>query len=163
VGSLQYLSVATRPDITNAVSQLSRHLSNFDKSHYYAAKGVLRYLKSTQDLALTYYKGSNHHGHFSQTFYNGPPPDQVKDIKITCYSDADFGGTKLDRRSTTGFVNMFGGVAISWKRQLQPTVALSTLEAEYMAMSKEAQPGSLASISLFKLKCSPTKPIDNLR
>jgi hypothetical protein len=139
VGSLQYLSVATRPAITNAVSQLSRHLSNFDGSHYTAAKRVLRYLKSTQDLALTYHRGSNVHGHFSQTLYNGPSPDQVKDRKITCYSYADFGGTKMDRRSTTEYVNLFAGAAISWKSQLQPTVALSTLEAEYMAMSKEAQ------------------------
>jgi len=139
VGSLLYVSIATRPDITYSVSQLSRHLNNFDETHWTAAKRVLRYLKRTQDYGLFYHISNLSALSFAQQKYNGPKSEEVENRKIKSFSDADFGGTKLDRRSVSGNVNLFAGAAISWRSQVQPTVALSTLEAEYMAMSKAAQ------------------------
>lgn len=139
VGSLQYLSVATRPDITAAVSYLSRFLNSFDETHWTAAKKVLCYLKWTQNLGIEYAHDTQQHQSFVHTTYNGPSFVDVVNRKIVSYSDADYGGTKLDQHSVTGYVNLFAGGAISWKSQLQPTVALSTLEAEYMALSKSAQ------------------------
>ena len=140
VGSLQYISMTTRPDITHAVSQLSRHLNNFDESHWKAAKKVLRYLKGTKDMGINYSKsGTALPETYCQYRYNGPKSDEVVGREITCFADADFGGSKLDRRSNSGNVNMYAGGPISWFSKVQPTVALSTLEAEYMSMSRAAQ------------------------
>jgi hypothetical protein len=140
VGSLQYVSMTTRPDITHAVSQLSRHLNNFDETHWRAAKKVLRYLKGTKDIGIHYSKdGESLPSTYCQYRYNGPSADEVVGRVITCFADADFGGSKLDRRSNSGNVNMYAGGAISWFSKVQPTVALSTLEAEYMSMSRAAQ------------------------
>ncbi len=113
VGSLLYLSVCTRPDISQAVGALSRYMSKPSTTHWTAATGVLRYLAGKIDLGIT---------------FSGPSP-------LVGYCDADFGGDKETRRSTTGYVFMLNGGAISWCSRLQPTVAVSTTEAEYMAAS----------------------------
>eukprot|EP00873_Tetraselmis_striata_P003405 jgi/Tetstr1/423669/TSEL_014303.t1 len=87
---------------------------DWDNATLKAAKRVLRYLKNTQTLGLTFSGGKAYgllHG----------------------YCDADWAGDVVSRRSTTGFVFMLCGAAMSWKSQLQATVALSTAEAEYMA------------------------------
>eukprot|EP00873_Tetraselmis_striata_P007827 jgi/Tetstr1/428091/TSEL_018146.t1 len=80
-----------------------------------AAKQVLRYLKGTKTLRLTFSGGK-------------------ADGLLHGYCDADWAGDVVLRRSTTGFVFMLGGAAVSWKSQLQATVALSTAEAENMAL-----------------------------
>ena len=115
VGSLLYLSVCTRPDISQAVGVLARHMSNPGKEHWQAAKGVLRYLTSTKALGITF--GGGMHS------------------ELECYCDADYAGDINTRRSTTGYVFILNGGAISWNSKLQPTVAASTVEAEYMAAS----------------------------
>jgi hypothetical protein len=139
VGCLQYLSVATRPDITFAVSQLSKHLNSYDETHMTAAKRVLRYLKKTKDMGILFSGDVGELSSYAHSNYNGPPPEQVFNRQVISFTDADFGGNVFDRRSVTGYVNMFAGGAVSWKSQTQPTTALSTLESEYMAMSKGAQ------------------------
>jgi len=80
--------------------------------HWTAAKGVLRYLSGTANYGIT---------------FGG------QELKLTAYCDADYGGDIDTRRSTTGYVFILGGGAISWSSRLQPTVAVSTTEAEYMA------------------------------
>ena len=57
-------------------------------------------------------------------------------MKLTGYSDADWAGDINNRRSTTGYIIMLNGGAIAWRSHLQPTVALSTMEAEYMALTE---------------------------
>jgi len=113
VGSLLYLSLMTRPDIAYAVGVLARFGAEPTWAHWNAAKTVLRYLASTPDAALT----------FSPS---GPR-------SLIGYSDADYAGDLDRRRSTTGFVFLLHGGAISWKSTLQKVVAQSTAEAEYMA------------------------------
>eukprot|EP00873_Tetraselmis_striata_P044094 jgi/Tetstr1/464358/TSEL_009152.t1 len=115
VGSLLYAMVATRPDIAEAVSKLCRVMAKPKERHWQAAKRVLRYLKGTKTLGLT---------------FSGGKPDGL----LHGYCDADWAGDVVSRRSTTGFVFMLCGAAVSWKSQLQATVALSTAEAEYMAL-----------------------------
>ena len=115
VGSLLYLSVCTRPDIAHAVGALSRYIAQPCTVHWEAAKGVLRYLAGTANFGITY-KGS--------------------DLTIQAYSDADYAGDLDTRRSTTGFVFIMNGGAISWSSKRQPTVAVSTTEAEYMAAAQ---------------------------
>ena len=120
VGSLLFIGKQTRPDTLNIVNQLSRFLDKPDESHWKAAKRVLRYLKGTTDLRLTFLKNSS--------------------CDIVGDSDADWSGDLNDRKSTTGYYFKFEGNegAISWVKK-QATVALSTAEAEYQAMAAAAQ------------------------
>ena len=110
VGSLLYLSVCTRPDIAFAVGALARHMSKPTTEHWAAAKGVLRYLAGTKNVGIK---------------FSGP-------LELVGYCDADLAGAK-GRRSTGGYVFKLGKGAITWSAKLQPTVATSTAESEYMA------------------------------
>lgn len=114
IGWLMYLSIVTRPDISYAVSYLSQFNSCYGKTHWEAAKRVLRYLKGTDHYRLTYRSGNS---------------------SLKGFTDADWGGCILDRRSYTGYVFHFGGGPISWESRKQRTVALSTTEAEYAAIT----------------------------
>jgi hypothetical protein len=112
VGALLYLSINTRPDISYSVGVLAR----FSKSPTFrACKAVLRlliYLRGTADRGICY---------------------SGDDLKIFAYSDADWAGDLDSRRSTTGYVVYAAGGPISWQSKLQSTIAVSTMEAEYMA------------------------------
>jgi hypothetical protein len=112
VGSLMYLSVCTRPDISQAVGALARYMANPTTAHWQAAKAVLRYINGTADFGITF--GPSNPG-------------------LEAYCDADYAGDIDTRRSTTGYVFILNGGAISWSSRLQQTVAASTTEAEYMA------------------------------
>nr|KYP73799.1 Retrovirus-related Pol polyprotein from transposon TNT 1-94 [Cajanus cajan] len=115
VGSLMYAMVCTRPDIAYAVRVVSRFMSNPGKKHWEAIKWLLRYLKSTSKIALCFSKN---------------------DVILEGYSDANLGGCSDTRKSTTGFVFTVGGIVVTWMSQLQKSIALSTTEAEYMAISE---------------------------
>jgi hypothetical protein len=114
-----YLMVSTRPDLSFAVSYLARYLNCYDKEHFRAAMLVLRYVQATKDDGITYHAG--------------------KDLELVGYSDSDWASDVNTRRSTTGYLFLLAGGAISWKTRLQPTVANSSTEAEYMALSAAAQ------------------------
>ncbi|KAJ9523654.1 hypothetical protein QJQ45_019923 [Haematococcus lacustris] len=117
VGSLLYLTCCTRPDIAFAVGALARHMSAPTTQHWAAACSVLCYLKGTPDQGLLFGGVSGLQG----------------------FSDADYAGDKDTARSTTGYIFTLNGGAISWSSRLQPTVAMSTAEAEYMAASSAAK------------------------
>lgn len=115
VGSLLYLSVCTRPDISQSVGVLARYMATPTAMHWQAAKGVLRYISGTLGYGIIFgHKANELHG----------------------YCDADYAGDLDTRRSTTGYVYLLYGGAISWSSRLQPTVAASTAEAEYMAAAQ---------------------------
>jgi len=121
VGSLMYLMVGTRPDLAFAIGKLSRFASCYGKEHWAAVKLVLPYVKGSVDKGMVYNKSASDN--------------------LQGFGDADWGDDYETRRSTTGFMFIFGGAAVSWDSKLQKTVALSTVEAEYMALceaSKEA-------------------------
>lgn len=115
VGALTYLSVTTRPDLSFAVSYLGQFNNCYNRTHWTAAKRVLRYLKGTPDCGISYYS-------------NQEP--------LKGYVDADWGNCGVDRRSYTGYVFLLGGGPVTWDSRKQKTVALSTTEAEYMALSE---------------------------
>ncbi len=89
-------------------------MSKAGPSHWSAVKRIMRYLQGTLDLKLC---------------LGG------KDIALRGYCDADWAGDTSERRLTTGYVFFIGNGAISWNWKRQPTIALSTTEAKYMATS----------------------------
>ena len=125
VGSLIYAMICTRPDLSWIVTKLSQYSNNPTICHWTAIKRVFRYIKHIIDYCLCFRKSPC-------------------GLKLTGYCDSDW-GSSIDpegaRRSTTGYcfnLNKIGG-AISWKSRRQPTVALSSTEAEYMGLSAATQ------------------------
>ncbi|XP_019418558.1 PREDICTED: uncharacterized protein LOC109329342, partial [Lupinus angustifolius] len=118
VGSLMYAMICTRPDIAQAVSVVSRYMASPGKVHWKAVKWIMRYLKGTMDIGLLYGK--------------------VKGVgsKVIGYVDSDYAGDLDKRRSLTGYVFTLCGCTVSWKATLQSIVALSTTEAEYIAVTE---------------------------
>lgn len=147
VGSLRYLC-NSRPDICYAVGVISRFMNEPRKSHLIAAKRILRYVKGTANYGLVF------------------PANRGEDqLDLIGYSDSDWCGDRVDRRSTSGYVFMLNGVAICWSSKKQPVTALSSCEAEYIAGTYAAcQLVWLESLCL-ELKCKLQKPqkllIDN--
>ena len=115
-----YLAIGTRPDISYAVGVLSRFSSNPGMAHWKAVKHLMRYLKGTMDLKLTY------------------APDGSK-TRFSTFSDADFAGEHDSKRSTSGYVVKMGTGAVSWASRLQTIQTLSTTEAEYISAVAAAQ------------------------
>nr|GEU34040.1 hypothetical protein [Tanacetum cinerariifolium] len=112
IGSLMYLT-SSRPDIMFAVCACARFQVTPKVSHLHAVKMIFRYLKGKPNLGLWYSKDS--------------PFDLV------AYSDSDYAGASLDRKSTTGGCQFLGSRLISWQCKKQTVVATSSTEAEYIA------------------------------
>ena len=119
IGSLIYLSTKTRPDISFAVHQVSRHCHNPSRTHWTAVKRIIRYLKGTLNYGILYKHSST---------------DNLKG-----YSDSDFASDTSDRKSVSGNIFMMQGGPVSWLSRKQTTVSMSTAEAEYVALSTCAQ------------------------
>lgn len=118
IGVLTYLAISSRPDILHSVSKLAQRNKDPHKEHVAGIKHILRYLSATKDLKMTYR-------------HTGNP--------IEGYADADWGGDATDRKSYTGYVFYMGGCAFSWESKKQQSVALSSTEAEYVALSTAAK------------------------
>ena len=112
IGSLLYLT-ASRPDIMYSTCLRARFQANPKESHLAAVKRIFKYLKGTPNLGLWYPTNSG--------------------FDLIAYSDSDFAGCKIDRKCTSGGVQMLGRKLVSWTSKKQSTVSLSTTEAEYVA------------------------------
>lgn len=122
------------------MSVVSKFNANPNTAHLTAAvKRVLRYLKGTVNLALKY--------------------EQSESGTLIGFSDADWGGDQDDRRSTTGNMFFLSGGAVSWFSKKQATVALSTAEAEYIALSQAAQEGTWLKRLLTELGMSDSPTV----
>ncbi|QRW15624.1 Gag-Pol polyprotein/retrotransposon [Rhizoctonia solani] len=113
IGLLMYAMVQTRPDIAYATGLLAQHSANPGHEHWNAFRRTLRYLKGTKDLGIVYKK--------------------LKGSELTGYIDADYAGDPNTSQSTTGWTFMIGGASIAWSSRKQPTISLSSTEAEYVA------------------------------
>jgi hypothetical protein len=111
IGSLLYMT-ASRPDVMFSVYMCARFQASPRESHLKATKRILRYLKRTQNVRLWYPKGAK--------------------FELIGYSDSDYAGCKVDRRSTSGTCQLLGRSLVSWPSKKQNSVALSTAEAEYI-------------------------------
>ena len=121
IGALNYIAASVRPDISFAVSSLASSLINPQKSHWLAARMCLKYVVGTASLGLTY---GRHHTDTSTHVTLGPT-----------YCDADWASNKRDYRSQLGYLMQVNGDTVSWASRKQNTIATSTCESEYMAMS----------------------------
>ena len=121
IGSLIYVMTGTRPDLCYAISLLSQFMSRPKKVHLGLAKHVLRYIKGTLDYSLKFRKS-----------------DEM--LNLIGFCDSDWGNSE-DRHSVSGYVFKMcnDGSPISWRSQKQRTVALSTCEAEYIALASATQ------------------------
>ncbi|XP_075096865.1 secreted RxLR effector protein 161-like [Nicotiana tabacum] len=109
IGSLMYAHVCTRPNIAFVVGMLGRYQSNPSLDHWKAGKSVLRYLRGTKDFKLTY---------------------KYSDLlEVIGYSDSDSGGCKDTGKSTSGYIFLLAGGAMSWRSVKQTIVATSTMES----------------------------------
>jgi len=114
LGSVMYAMITTRPDVAFAVSSLAQHTNNPGPKHWDALKRIFFYLRSTIEYCITFGGESND--------------------KLAGYTDASFAEDSATRRSTGAYIFTLNGGPISWTSKRQLTVALSTTEAEYMAM-----------------------------
>lgn len=123
VGSLIYLTTCTRPDLSFVVSKLSQYFAEPTEEQWVTVKHVLRYLRGTIEKELCFRRNDS------------------EKLGLLAYSDADWAADVTDRRSTTGYcVSLSKNSSfVSWKSKKQPTVALSTCEAEYMALASTIQ------------------------
>nr|GEU35870.1 hypothetical protein [Tanacetum cinerariifolium] len=118
VGSLMYMMVCTRPNIAYAVSVVSRYLANPGKNHWEAVKWILKYLRGTINVGLVY--GTNRGNH----------------VDVTSFVNSNYAKDPNKGRSISGYAFLVHGYVVSWKAMLQHVVALSTTEAEYMALTE---------------------------
>jgi hypothetical protein len=125
VGKLNYLAQTTKPNIMYTMHQIAKYLSDPRQSHVGAILYLVCYLKKTGDLGLKF------------------KPDPKKGFK--CYCDTDFSGNwnrefapvdPSTAKSRSGWIIFYTGCPVSWASKLQSQVALSTTEAEYIAMSQ---------------------------
>ncbi|KAJ9541563.1 hypothetical protein OSB04_028069 [Centaurea solstitialis] len=112
VGSLMYLT-ASRPDIMFATCVCARYQAKPKESHLAAVKRIFRYLKGTPYYGLWYPKGLG--------------------FELQAYSDADYGGCNMDRKSTSGHIQLLGNKLVPWASKKQQCVSISTAESEYVA------------------------------
>lgn len=119
-GSLMYAATVSRPDVAYAVGELSKFMEKPNQSHVNAAKRVFRYLNHTKHIGITY-------------------GDSDTGTTLIGYTDADYARDIDTRRSTTGYAFKIGNGIITWRSQRQKTIALSTTEAEFMAICDGAK------------------------
>jgi hypothetical protein len=146
VGAIMYAMLGTRPDIAYAITTLSQYCNNPGYVHWIALKRVLRYLRGTIDYKLTYGNIGNignidNNGsidNIGNVQYNDNDNNHCINNLVHGYCDADWGSNidDRDRKSITGYVYLIHGGAVSWQAKKQPTVALSSVEAEYMSATQ---------------------------
>ena len=115
VGKLIYLS-HTRPDIAYAVSVVSQFMHNPREVHLQAVYRILHYLKANPGKGILFRRNTG--------------------VLLEAYTDADYAGSPVDRRSTSGFCTFLGGNLVSWRSKKQNVVARSSAEAEFRAMAQ---------------------------
>ncbi|KAH0847628.1 hypothetical protein FOPE_00796 [Fonsecaea pedrosoi] len=121
VGSLNYASNGTRPDIAFAVGYVARFCSNPTQAHMDAVHRIYAYLAGTKKKGLRFRKG------------------EIDQLGVCGYVDSDFANCEDSRKSTTGFMFTMAGAPISWSSKRQTTVAQSTMDAEYIAAAEAAR------------------------
>jgi hypothetical protein len=140
IGKLLFLLICTRPDISYAVNSLAQYSCSPHLEHFTAVKRVMRYLKGTASLGL---------------HYSADASDTISDL--SGYSDLDWAGEK-DRRSVSGYAWFYGKCLVDWGSKKQHCVALSSTEAEYVALTTCLQSGLALRSSILQIGQSVSSP-----
>jgi hypothetical protein len=119
VGKIMYYTTKIAPELSNAARELASHLSNPSEEHWKALERCVGYLVNQTDPGLTFRK-----------------PRELRSISLC---DSDYAKDSNDRKSISGRINTIGGMITNWTSKKQSTVALSSTEAEYQALSECAQ------------------------
>ena len=125
VGSLLWLASGTRPDISYVVSQVAKFNSNPGMNHWKAIVKIFRYLMGTVNMGIKFSRNTD--------------TNLPLNVTVTGYADSDHGRCTDTRRSITGYMFVMSNGPISWQSRQQTSVALSSMEAEYMALSAATQ------------------------
>lgn len=144
IGELIYAMVTCRPDISTAVVQCAQHSVCPSKYHYHAVRHAIKYLYITRKDGIYFWRPKprmdlpEHPVPTSNVSNHGQIPDQAKrpthgPMEPHSYTDSNWASCLRTRRSTTGVAVQMSGGTIAYKTRLQPTVALSSTEAEFMA------------------------------
>ena len=137
IGTLLWIANGTRPDIAFASTTLAKYTSNPGEIYWQALLRVLEYLQVTIHHCICYTRNEEQeNGSPASGHAHGILPT-MSDIK--CYVDASYAGDEDTRRSTTGYMFKICGGPVSWQSRMQTSVALSSMESEYMAASAAAQ------------------------
>ncbi|KAD5961709.1 hypothetical protein E3N88_13182 [Mikania micrantha] len=137
IGSLMYAMISTRPDIAFAVGKLSRYTSNPSSNYWQALNRVLRYLKGTMNYGLNYTRFPS---------------------ILEGYSDASWITNMEDHSSTSGWVFLLGGGAISWASKKQTCITHSTMESEFVALAATGKEAEWLKNLIYEIPLWP-KPI----
>lgn len=119
VGALNFIAHTVRPDIAFAVNRCAQFCHNYNHLHVKAVKNIIRYLKGTSEIGLTYTSDTK--------------------MNLTCYADADYAGDKETRKSVSGYVVCINGSPVAWTSRKQTIVAQSTMEAEYYSVCESTK------------------------
>ncbi|GKE02990.1 hypothetical protein Tco_1390973 [Tanacetum coccineum] len=114
IGTLLYFTTS-RPDLQFSICMCARYQARPTKKHLHAVKRIFRYLRGTVNRGLWYPKDSS--------------------IALTAFADADHAGCQDTRHSTSGSMQFLGDRLVSWSSKTQKSAAISSMEAEYIAMS----------------------------
>jgi hypothetical protein len=131
VGALQYLTL-TRPDISFAVNKVCQFLHSSTTMHREAIKQILRYLQGSTKLGIKIYRSNS--------------------LLISAYSDVDWAGCTVDRRSTGGYAIYLGSNLVSWSARKQATMSRSSTESEYKALANATAEIMWIQTFLYELK-----------
>ena len=139
IGSANWKAVWTSPEISFAVHYLSRFLTNPAKAHLKSAYHLFRYLKGTKAFGPVYRRDPSL-----------APFPQVSNV-LYGFADSDYAGDTDTHRSTSGYLFLLNGAAVSWKTKRQDVVALSSTEAEFVSLSRAGQHAVSLRALLFEL------------
>ncbi|RPA77939.1 hypothetical protein BJ508DRAFT_195197, partial [Ascobolus immersus RN42] len=125
LGCAMYAMTCTRPDLAFSMSHLSQFSSNPTWEHLKALKRVYQYLQRTKNWVLK---------------FRGPGANEdAEQYRLHAYCDADWGGDKMERRSTSGYCVFLGGACAVWASRRQASTAASSTEAEWMSSALATQ------------------------
>jgi transposase InsO family protein len=143
VGMLMYLYKHTRPDLSNAVRELTKCMDGATEAAFKEMKRIIKFVLDTKTFGLKLH----------------PISDKELKWELTVYSDSDWAGDKEDRRSIGGFVIFLNGALIMWRSRAQKSVALSSSEAEFYALSEAAKEIKFIAQVLLSMGISVQLPI----
>jgi hypothetical protein len=154
IGCLLYVALSTRPDICHAVNELSRFLKSPGDAHLTAARRVMRYIRGTIGIGLEFdcaeYRGEQRQ---ARPHDDKRASEGIESASVEVYVDANWGGDIETRKSTSGMIALVDRCLVYWNSKRQPTIALSSAESEYMAISGGVQQAIWIDSLLVEIGC----------